>query len=58
VREAKVILRKSIAAFIQTGSSLSAISIIIAAPPWNIPLAISYTMAVVDILLNLILLGM
>jgi hypothetical protein len=54
VREAKVILRKSIAAFIQTGSSLSAISIIIAAPPWNIPLAISYTMAVVDILLNLI----
>jgi hypothetical protein len=54
IREVKTIIRKSIVAFIQAGSSIGAISIVVAAPPWNIPLAISYTMAVVDILLSLI----
>jgi hypothetical protein len=54
MREVKIIISKSIAAFIQAGSSIGAVSIVLAAPPWNIPLAISYTMAVVDILLNLI----
>jgi hypothetical protein len=54
IRESKTVLKKVITAFVQTGSSIGAISIIIAAPPWNIPLAISYTMSVVDILLSLV----
>jgi hypothetical protein len=54
VRQAKALIKKSITSITQAGSSLAAIAVIIAAPPWNIPLAISYTMAVVDILLTLI----
>ena len=54
VRQVKVITKKSITSIIQTSSSIGAIGVIIAAPPWNIPLAISYTMSVVDILLALI----
>lgn len=54
VRQVKAIIKKSITSITQTGTSIGAIAVIIAAPPWNIPLAISYTMAVVDILLTLI----
>jgi hypothetical protein len=54
IRETKTIVKKSTTSLIQAGSSLGAISVIIAAPPWNIPLAISYTMSIVDILLSLV----
>ena len=54
IKEVKTIYKKVIAAFVQAGTSIAAISIVLAAPPWNIPLAVSYTMAIVDILLALI----
>jgi hypothetical protein len=54
IEEVKTIYKKVIAAFVQAGTSIAAISIVLAAPPWNIPLAVSYTMAIVDILLTLI----
>lgn len=54
VREVKALVKKSITSIVQTSSSIAAIAVIIAAPPWNIPLAISYTMTIVDLLLTLI----
>jgi hypothetical protein len=54
VREVKALIKKAITSLVQTGSSIGAIAVIIAAPPWNIPLAISYTMTIVDLLLTLI----
>jgi hypothetical protein len=54
IKEVKALIKKSITSLVQTGSSIGAIAVIIAAPPWNIPLAISYTMTIVDLLLTLI----
>jgi hypothetical protein len=54
VREVKALVIKSTTSIVQTSSSIPAIAVIIAAPPWNIPLAISYIMTIVDLLLNLI----
>jgi len=54
VREVKALVKKAITSIIQTTSSIAAIAVIAAAPPWNIPLAISYTMAVIDLILGLI----
>jgi len=54
VREVKALVKKSITSIVQISSSIGAIAVIIAAPPWNIPLAISYAMTIVDLLLTLI----
>jgi hypothetical protein len=54
VREVKALVKKAITSIIQTSSSIAAIAVIAATPPWNIPLAISYTMAVIDLILGLI----
>ena len=54
VREVKTLVKKAITSIVQTTSSIAAIAVIAAAPPWNIPLAISYTMAIVDLILGLI----
>jgi len=54
VREVKILVKKAITSLIQTSSAIAAIVVVIAAPPWNTPLAISYTMNVVDLLLTLI----
>lgn len=54
VREVKALVKKSITSIVQTSTSIGAIAVVIAAPPWNIPLAISYTMTIVDLLLTLI----
>lgn len=54
IKEAKDLTKKVIISAIQAVSSISAIAVVIAAPPWNIPLAISHAMAVVDIFMNLI----
>jgi hypothetical protein len=54
VREVKALVKKAITSIVQTTSSIAAIAVIAAAPPWNIPLAISYTMAIVDLILGLI----
>lgn len=54
IREVKILVKKSITSFMQTSSSISSIAIITTAPPWNIPLAISYTMSIIDLILGLI----
>ena len=54
IKEVKALIKKSITSLVQTSTSIGAIAVIIAAPPWNIPLAISYTMTIVDLLLTLI----
>ena len=54
LREVKALVKKAITSLVQTTSSIAAIAVIAAAPPWNIPLAISYTMAIVDLILSLI----
>lgn len=54
IKEAKDLTKKVIISAIQAVSSISAIAVVIAAPPWNIPLAISHAMAIVDIFMNLI----
>jgi hypothetical protein len=54
IREIKALIKKMITSLIQAVSSIAAIAVVIAAPPWNIPLAISYCMAIVDIILTLV----
>lgn len=54
IKEAKDLTKKVIISAIQAVSSIAAIAVVIAAPPWNIPLAISHAMAVVDIFMSLI----
>lgn len=53
-KEVKNLIKKSITSVIQISSSIPAIAITAAAPPWNIPLAISYTMTLIDTILNLV----
>ena len=54
IKEVKALAKKVIMSAIQAVNSIAAITVVIAAPPWNIPLAISYALAVVDIFMNLI----
>jgi len=54
VREIKDLIKKMIMSIMQAISAIAAIVVIVAAPPWNIPLAISYAMTIVEIILNII----
>lgn len=54
IKDIKDITKKFVTSTIQTFSSIPAIAIMIAAPPWNIAAAISTTMLIVDVYLELL----
>lgn len=47
-----VLAKKAITSLIQTSSSIAAIAMVVVAPPWNIPLAITTAVSVIDIILS------
>lgn len=54
LKQMKVLAKKAITSLIQTSSSIAAIAMTVVAPPWNIPMAITTGVAVVDIILSFI----
>lgn len=54
IREVKTLLKKSITSLMQISTSIPAISLTVAVLPWNVPLAISFTMVLIDVILVLI----
>jgi hypothetical protein len=54
IRESKTVSKKMVTSSIEMSSVIAAIGVVIAAPPWNVPLAISYAMSIIEIILNFI----
>lgn len=54
LKQMKVLAKKAITSLIQTSSSIAAIAMTVVAPPWNIPLAITTAVSVIDIILSFI----
>ena len=55
LKEIKALIKKGITSAINTASAIGAIAVIAVAPPFNIPLAVSFTMVVIELILDLML---